>query len=387
MRVHVIILTRNRTNLLERSVNAAIKSLQCCDVLTVLDDSGNATIRRNAGVLEAMARRSSAMITHVAPPEVYKELDKVTEEHPPQIWRYRTGPRDIAPLRNIALVLAAALGARTNVFVDDDMSGFDIEETHRYVEARRAARPSVIVGAEVIGRSEMDTVTKLEEVARRIGLSSCRGTSLEELLAVRGTDHPWPAECGWVSAGYMAFSLDPSQYFAFPPGYNEDWLWCLLHGMSGNVRIVRSPQRVCHMPASTRRPTGGEDLWFELKGDLVFDCLRSLWTDEERTPLETFTALESQRPETEVLPSTRVRETLEEIAKLRMNRRRGSVFEKCGLGVMRRLGEDGGLERAEEAVLGDWCAEARAKHRAYASLLADRTALGVVVAMAAERRI
>ena len=63
VRVHAIVLTRNRTRLLERSVGAAVGSLQACDVVTVLDDSGQATVRSNVDLLEGMARGSSAMVT------------------------------------------------------------------------------------------------------------------------------------------------------------------------------------------------------------------------------------------------------------------------------------------------------------------------------------
>ena len=151
------------------------------------------------------------------PSEIYWQLDK----RQPLGWTCRTGERDIAPLRNTALLLAAAIGARTNVFIDDDMADFNIEETHHYVEALRPDCPNVIVGAQVFGQSEMDTITKLEMAARRMRVGVDCGVTLDELLAVECSDHAGSVECGWVSAGYMAFNLEPSQYFAFPPGYNR----------------------------------------------------------------------------------------------------------------------------------------------------------------------
>ena len=383
VRVHAIVLTRNRTSLLERSVGAAVGSLQACDVVTVLDDSGQATMRRNVDLLQRMARGSSAMVTHVVPSEIYWGLDK----RRPLGWTCRTGERDIAPLRNTALLLAAAMGARTNVFIDDDMADFNIEETHHCVEALRAEWPNVIVGAQVFGQSEMDTITKLEMAARRMRLRVGYGGTLDELLAVECGNHAGSVECDWVSAGYMAFNLEPSQYFAFPPGYNEDWLWCLLHGMTGKVRIIRSSQCVRHRPAEARIPADDEDLWFELRGDLVFDCLRSFRAPERRMPWESLKALETQRPSCELLPSTRVRELVEEIAQVGMDRQGERVLLECGLGVVRALAKDGYCERAERSVLRDWCEDARAKYGAYAALLADGAVREIVGAIVAERRI
>ena len=364
VRVHVIVLTRNRTRLLERSVAAAVGNLQACDVVTVLDDSGPAAMRRNAELLERMARGSAPVLTHMAPAEIYRELRKVTQVGEPQLWTYRAGRRDIAPLRNAALLLTAATGARTNVFVDDDMTDFNIEETHHHVEALRGEWTNVIVGAQIFGLSEMDTITKLAMAARRMRSREGYRARVEELLADECGDQSGPVECDWVSAGYMAFNLEPSQYFAFPPGYNEDWLWCLLHRGAGKVRIIRSAQRVRHGPAETRSPTGNEDLWFELMGTW---CL---------------TAYGCCGPTGSGFRGSR--STLWRRSGRRSNCCRVHGFESCwrrwgglgstegwsgfsrsgGLGVVRALVEDGYCERTERSVLGDWCADARAKDTA-----------------------
>src|SRR6202034_2698325 len=78
--------------------------------------------------------------------------------------------------------------------------------------------------------------------------------------------------CRYVSAGYLAFRLPHTALFAFPPGYNEDWVWCLIHGIVSQIQIRSLGEVVMHDPPVLRQFSEA-DLLFELMGDIVFDSL------------------------------------------------------------------------------------------------------------------
>lgn len=56
IRIHAIILTQDRTDVLECSVATALMKLRQCDVLTVLDDSTARVAAENADLLTAVAK-------------------------------------------------------------------------------------------------------------------------------------------------------------------------------------------------------------------------------------------------------------------------------------------------------------------------------------------
>ena len=165
-------------------------------------------------------------------------------------------------------LLSVAVGALTTVFIDDDICGFDLELTHERLGRLTTGPQGLIVGAEIGGQSEMDTLTRLHEAIRPLESQRINYTApLDELFYLTGVDHAArEANRSWVSGGYMAFNLYPTQLFAFPPGYNEDWLWCLMHSISDEVRVVRSEQVVQHAPPEPRRVTPSTVL-FELAGE------------------------------------------------------------------------------------------------------------------------
>ena len=252
VRVHAIILTKDRTDVLQRSVDTAVMKLKGYDVLTVLDDSIAGVVAENAKLLTAVAQKSPAVVTHLVPRRLYETIAKVTGGSALE-WRSRTAPRDIAPLRNLALLLSVAVGALTTVFIDDDICGFDLELTHERLGRLTTGPQGLIVGAEIGGQSEMDTLTRLHEAIRPLESQRINYTApLDELFYLTGVVHAArEANRTWVSGGYMAFNLYPTQLFAFPPGYNEDWLWCLMQSISDEVRVVRSEQVVQHAPPET----------------------------------------------------------------------------------------------------------------------------------------
>ena len=381
VRVHAIILTQDRTDVLERSVGTALRKLRPCDVLTVLDDSTAAIVEENAILLTAVARESPAIIMHLMPARLYEAIAELTDGSALE-WQSRTARCDIAPLRNLALLLSAAVRARTTVLIDDDICDFDIELTHERVEQLSTGSRGLIVGAEISGKSEMDILTRLCDVIQRTESRQidCEA-ALDERYHLIGSSHDARAvDCRWVSAGYVAFRLHPTQLFAFPPGYNEDWLWCLLHSISGEVRVVRSAQVVRHDPPELRRATHSNIL-FELAGDLVFDCLRVYHDGETRTPLETLRAVARHTPNPEVLPTTRVDEVMELARQAPTNGRIQSCLNDDGVSALQELIDTGHLYMRERTILPDWCNEALAKHRTYSPLPASGAVQGVMAAM------
>ena len=381
VRVHAIILTQDRTDVLERSVDTAVMQLRRCDVLTVLDDSTAGIVEENAILLTAVARQSPAIITHLVPSRLFETIAELADGSAPE-WQSRTVRRDIAPLRNLALLLSAAVRARTTVLIDDDICDFDIELTHERVEQLSAGSQSLVVGAEISGQSEMDILTRLCDVIQPLESRQidCKA-ALDERYHLAGSSQDARAvDCGWVSAGYMAFKLNPTQMFAFPPGYNEDWLWCLMHSISGEVRVVRSEQVVRHGPPELRRATHSNIL-FELAGDLVFDCLRVYHDGETRTPLETLHALARHTPNLEVLPTTRVDEVMELARQSTSKGRMQSGLNNDGFSALQELIQTEHLYMSERTILPDWCNDAVAKHRAYSSLPASEAVQSVMTAM------
>ena len=386
VRVHGIILTQDRTDVLERSVDTAVMKLRPYDVLTVLDDSTAGIAEENAILLTSVARKSPAMVTHLMPARLYEAIAEARGGSALE-WQSRTARRDIAPLRNLALLLSAAVRACTTILIDDDICDFDLELTHKRLEQLVTGSQGLVVGAEISGQSEMDTLTRLCDVIRRLESRQidCKAP-LDERYHLTGSSHDTTdVNCGWVSAGYMAFNLHPTQIFAFPPGYNEDWLWCLMHGISGEVRVVRSEQVVRHDPPELRRSTHSNIL-FELAGDLVFDCLRVYHDGDKRSPLATLRALARHTPSAEVLPTTRVAEVMALVSQLTSNGRLQSCLSDYGFSAMEAAMHSGDLHMSERTILPDWCDAAVAKHKSYSSLPASEAVQGVIAAMMIEGR-
>ena len=376
IRIHAIILTQDRTEVLERSVDTALMKLRRYDVLTVLDDSAARVATENANLLATVARKSPAMVSHLMPAQLYEAIVEVTGGSA-QEWQSRTAPRDIAPLRNLALLLSAAVGARTTILIDDDICGFDLELTHERFDQLTTGSQGLIMGAEIGGQSEMDALTRLHESIRRLESRQINCTaSSYDMEDIDG---------GWVSAGYMAFNLHPTQLFAFPPGYNEDWLWCLLHSISGKARVVRSEQVVQHAPPEPRRATPS-DILFELAGDLVFDCLCVHREAKKRTPLATLGALAQYTSSPEVLPTARIAEVMALAHQSTSDGPVRSCLNDSGLSAVEAILRSGELYMRERTILQDWCADAITKHTSYSSLPAHEAIQHAMAAMTLKGR-
>ena len=340
-------------------------------------------------VLTDAARRSMARLTYLPSQRV---LDAVVggKCRPRALWQSRTAPRDIAPLRNLSLLISAVVGADTTVLVDDDICGFDLEATHRIVDEFARSPGGVIVGAKITGTSELDTITKLCDAMCALETSSLNTTlRAEELFRMsRGHDDHNAVGCRWVSGGYMAFRLPPMSLFAFPPGYNEDWLWCLLHCVLEDTRVLRADQSVVHNPPSLRHPTPA-DLLFELAGDLVYDGLS---TRHFSRPIRADLVLEDLAqhvPAPSDMPLVRARDVVQQARKLSMNghRRVLSELDTYGLGVLRDLLQSGELEMEGSAVMKVWSGDAAEKHRSFAATFGAKSRWVALEALLQEGRL
>jgi hypothetical protein len=371
-RVHAVILTSDRTQQLGRCAETALSTMGQNDVLTVLDDSAHESAQQNLAVLSAMARNSTTTVSHVTTGRAHAAVAGSVGETR-LAWQEKNAPRDIAPLRNVAMLLAVAASARTTVFIDDDVAGFDLAGTHEILEREPGGAGGVIVGAEIGGWTEMDTVTRLDEAMQRSAATeypkSCDAVSLFRVDC--RPDGRACVERRWVSAGYMAFRIPAPRLLAFPPGYNEDWLWCLLQRAEAGTRVVGSGVSVLHEPPTPRRPTE-EDVRFELVGDLVFDSFLECMDSVTNIGTGALVHLGRHTPSRSLLPVTRIRETLEMAAEAGPFR---LGLEEHGLRVLRGMQENGVMDMGGAGIVSAWCREAENKRRAFGRTLASDEAL------------
>lgn len=370
-RVHAVILTRDRPEALQRCADTALSTLGADDALTVLDDSCAMISHANAAVLAQAARRSIAHLTHLRAEQLHDVIARATGGHS-ALWQSRTAPRDIAPLRNLTLLLSAAVDAQTTVLVDDDICYFDLESTHRMLDAHYRVSGAVVGGAEIGGTTEQDTVTRLSDAIRLLQSKTHNSAvSAGELFRVPPDSDSRRADaCGWLSAGYVAFRFPATSLFAFPPGYNEDWLWCLLHGAGGEARLLRADQAVVHEPPALRQSTR-DDILFELAGDLILDCLAERRYGKLRRPESVLEDLADRAPNPSVMPSVRAERVLKQARGLSENGHGRALadLETYGLSVLRDMLRSGELEMDGTRRLRAWSADAAAKHRSFATTL------------------
>jgi hypothetical protein len=348
-----------------------LSTLGADDAVTVLDDSPAVTSYENAAVLAEAARHSTARLTHLRAAPVQHVIASATRGQS-ALWQSRTGRRDIAPLRNLTLLLSVTVDARTTILVDDDICEFDLDATHQLLEAHCGASGPLLVGAEIGGTTEQDTLTKLSD-AMKLLQSKIPGSSVttETLFRVVHDCDTHPVEdCGWLSAGYIALRLPSTSVFAFPPGYNEDWLWCLLHSAGGEARLLRAAQPVVHDPPVQRHSTR-DDIVFELAGDLIFDCVVESSGGEPKRPLSVLADLAHRTPDPSMMPAVRAEGVLEQACALSEKDHGPAIteLESHGLSVLKEMLRSGELEVKGTRALRAWSADAVAKHLSFAATL------------------
>lgn len=374
VRIHTIILTKDRPATLARCLRCASASLTKHDALTILDDSGDELTPANAQIISDSTSESFAAVCHLRVNRLHAAIIQASSAEC-GLWQSKTAARDIAPLRNLELLIANAIGAQTTVLVDDDIHSFDLVETHRCMETHAANDGGAIVGASINGTSEMDTITRLADGIQR--LNSDRGTSAGDIFQLDERGSLGSLRCRWVSAGYLAFRFPETDTIAFPPGYNEDWLWCLLH--EHQTSVWREGQTVIHDPPHVRQSTR-EDLRFELSGDLVFDTLSESTLTAASDVNSLLIAFRDCAPDVSSLPTTRAEELLREYRALTQMSQVGdfAVIERNGLSVLRDMLRSGELNENGATSIQTWCADALEKQQSFASTLRNAAVFGTL---------
>jgi len=371
-RIHVIILTKDRPEELHRCIETVLSSFGPDDMLTILDDSLSPFPLKSSALAASKVERDTLLHLSVA-----RARDALVRLLPRahSVWLSKTAPRDIAPQRNIALLLSIIVAAETTVLVDDDIVGFNLLRTHEHLAEYARSSPGIIAGADIAGISELEIITRFAGAITAIEKlpADTEIDSVCELFRAESCPaSPAGSSARYVSGGYLAFRIPTDRRFAFPPGYNEDWLWCILHGRDDRVRVLRLGESVIHAPPSIRCSTR-EDALFELQGDIVFDCLEEHSRGKNLDPESALLRLSGEIPDGESMPFVRTSELLARARSLKKNHHLCNKIEECGLAVLADMLRQGELEMDGGRVLADWCFDAVAKHRSFAAALHDQT--------------
>lgn len=265
----VIILTRNRPRTLLRCINIALQSIGNADALVVLDDSDEWYVQENHVILTNIMR-SVTPIVHISADALLCMLKQYLPTSA-QEWTRKTAQRDIAPIRNASLILTNCFNPRYVLLIDDDIVSFDTSVTRYWTTQLAQKTGSVVVGAHIGGLDERDIISRLSHGIKRA--CSCANSESPSIntrdsftVTLKADEIPYRTEI--VSGGYLSFRFTSRILEPFPPGYNEDWLWCLSLHSKGVVPVFRIPQVVVHDPPVIRIPEE-DDLLFELRGDVA----------------------------------------------------------------------------------------------------------------------
>lgn len=378
-RIHTIVLTRDRPGTLSRCVSGLAPQLGPGDALTVLDDSAMDFVSVNTDVLRETAAHGRSVLSHLEWRSTSSDLSDRSGSRGAQ-WLVRTHDRDIAPLRNFSLLLAAAVPFETVVLVDDDI--VDAMPAMMHEEIGRIRRPGtgVVMGAQLHGVSELDIITRLWQGVEVLGQrpADASGCDPKRVFGAYASVAPELQVSGrYPSGGYMALALNPTQITAFPPGYNEDWLWGLLRRGRPGVEVLWARHAARHDPPSVRRPTDA-DCVFELTGDLVLDCLEMLDCPAGLDPTQRLALLAEAQPTPELLPAFRLRELREGIAKANLDEKARSILFEHGLGSLERLSGAAALDVDWRARVAAWCRSAAVAMRSFEETLTGVGVLGHV---------
>jgi hypothetical protein len=246
-----------------------LKSIDRADALIVLDDSTKQyRLKNHAVLLDSL--RGQMSVAHLS---VRDCINAFTKYLPASalVWSKRTAQRDIAPIRNVSLILSRCFQTEHILLVDDDITEFDVATTRSWMRGLLEEYGSVVAGAHIGGVDETDIISRLEGGIRRActcGKNNEKRISARESFTVSPVSAETVSRSEFVSGGYLSFKFASGEIEPFPPGYNEDWLWCLSLRSKAKASVFRIPQVVTHQPVKLRRPTEN-DIVFELRGDVA----------------------------------------------------------------------------------------------------------------------
>jgi hypothetical protein len=374
-----VILTHDRLEEVERCIQTAFSTMGSEDFLVVLDDSSPKVSSATATLLAKAASRSSTRFCHIRADRLHEDVAQALGGTMAP-WQLRVARRDIAPLRNLSLLMSAAAMPQTTVLIDDDICGFDVGGTDKICDELVSSPQGLVTGAIIGGLSDLDTVTRLSNAMHSLAINvGDTPMTIADLFEVTPIDDGGAEESGCVSAGYMAFRLPLEKLFAFPPGYNEDWLWCLLLKATGDTRVTRTEQVVLHKPPQLRCPAR-EDVLFEMSGDYVFDCMAERVKGRQSMPESTLRTLPEFPPKSSALPSRRVEAISVRMRELTENPHCGALanLQDHGITLLQGMLTAGELEVDGTTMLNAWSTDAVAKHRSFNKTIENSIVLSTV---------
>lgn len=387
-RIHTIVLTRDRPDTLRRCLAGIVRQLGRDDALTVLDDSATDFVLANAGTLRNAARHGQITACHLDWASTSNSLSDLRGT-PCSHWLVRTHDRDIAPIRNFSLLLAAAIPFETVVLVDDDIVDAAPATMHDEISQVRRPGMGVVMGAHLSGVSELDIITRLWQgidVLARSRSNDCVYEPKRVFQASASVAPDLKVSGQYPSGGYLGFSLDSDQMTAFPPGYNEDWLWSHLQRDRSDVQVTWARHAVLHDPPTVRRPTDA-DCIFELTGDLALDCLETLECPTGTSPANRLAMLAEVEPGADLMPAFRLQELRESITKMNLDEKARSILLDYGLASLERLLQTGTLAVDWQSTLAEWCRNAVIAMRSFDAFLREVTVLRHVQSTWAEGQV
>jgi hypothetical protein len=344
-------------------------SIRPNDKITIIDDSCAEALSVGREAVSKLPQAGS--LSYFDSAELFSTLEE-TLPRTALAWTRRTAERDIAPLRNLSLLLSAGNADHITLLVDDDVTEFRLDETRRQISEQFHDGVWFVAGTQITGIDEEGTVDRLTRAIEALKHSADAPTCPREIRNLFRVDGPPVSACAepvdCVSGGYMAYRLPRESIFAFPPGYNEDWLWCLDIKRRCIAEVVRLPDRVVHDPPAIKA-LNKETAHFELLGDLVFDLATQ--DHVEDGGLETvqqgawFATRAIAAIPDDLLPSSYVPELL----KLAQVSPHTSSLICCGLGVFTQMHNEGELEIDWHGEYLSWQRDAEKKRKSFALAL------------------
>ena len=305
------ILTRDRPEILERSISMLGDHHPGITAVVIDDSPAASTVRNNKRALNRAGALGAAYhITRKAAAGLGREIDGALGRRGAlDAVMARAGQRDISGLRNLAVAASHALGPSTLFLIDDDVVPCvprrKLPCFLDTVESRHCGRQNAIIGGcmggmvddsysgrlcrlcEVGGEALLDHEKHVQSSAVRWRFDN-NPLWLEPVVR-----RPRPRRVTHVSGGMMAIRVDPHHIVPFPPGYDEDWNWCLLQSMLSGTAVLVDGHPSYHSPPALRR-LGAAGIVWETLGDIMFYTLRRASATGRRFTLQSLSKYVSQ---------------------------------------------------------------------------------------------
>lgn len=293
--IAAFILTKNRPEMLGRAVDAITGHHPDLPIV-VIDNSGRTPVAANHRILKDA--ETDGRICHVRRSDVRAlgtEIHSISGR--PHLDTLCGGaPRDISGSRNLSLILSCALELDAAFCVDDDMVTCQVGHPCFFdtVTSSYAKHSNVVIGgrmAGIIDDSYVGRLWSLCEMGSRAVLYDGHMSSRTEWKQV---GHPlWrdshtararPKIASHASGGLMAIKVPRRSLLPFPPGYNEDWNWCLLQSAMRGTAMLTDGYPSYHSPPRMRDLDATDIVWESL-GDAMFYALRRASQERRRFAL------------------------------------------------------------------------------------------------------